>query len=171
MIRHFLLICFVIMVPLISAEGDTSGLVEISFTTKATEEKYSPQHVHAIWVTDTSGNFVKTLGVSGQVMKLFLSNWIKSSEGNTIDAITTATLKKHQTHTVTWDCRDVIGKIVPDGIYRIHIEFTEENRQGPVTPPNYLEFKKGDESVSLNPEDLTYFYHVKFVYKPEDQSD
>ncbi len=170
--RHFLSMFIIILlmtIPFSSAFSNTDGLVEFSFATKPTDGKYSPEHVLAVWVTDTSGNFIKTLKIQGQKMKFFLSSWLTDSELNEVDAVTTATLKKHQTHTVTWDCSDTTGTVVPDGIYRIHVEFTEENGQGPVIPPNYVEFEKGDESVSITPKDLTHFYNLKFVYKPEDQ--
>ncbi len=149
-----------------NAQPTTEGSVEFTVTTRATGEGYSPQHVLAIWVTDTTGNFIKTLKVQGLRMKIFLNTWMNGSQFNDVDALTTATLGKHLVHTVTWDCSDTTGTVVADGDYQIHVEFTELNGQGPVTPVDYIQFTKGEKPFSFKPEDLTYFYNMELYYTP-----
>ena len=149
------------------AMSNTAGSVEFTITTKPTTQRYAPQHVLAVWVTDTSGNFIKTLKIQGSREKYSLSTWMENSELNEVDAVATATLKTHQTHTITWDCRDTTGTVVNDGDYQIHVEFTEYNGQGPVTPADHIQFSKADESVSLTFDDLEYFYDIKLQYIPE----
>ncbi len=158
------------MIPIKFATSDTTGSVEFSVTTKATGERYTPQHVLAIWVTDSKGNFVKTLKVQGERFKFFLSTWMVNSKANEINAVTGATLKAHQTHTVTWDCRDASGNLIPNGEYLIHAEYTEKNGQGPVTPSDYIRFKKGTKPVTLAFDNLTYFSNMKLSYTPGDKS-
>lgn len=160
------IIALVVQCAVLTGQRATEGSMEFSVTTKETGERFSPQHVLTIWVTDKEGNFVKTLKVNGVRYKRFLLSWIANSQQNEVDAISGATLKSHQTHTVMWDCRDAAGTVVADGDYQIHVEFTEKNGQGPVTPEGHIQFKKGNKSVSLTPEDLTYFYDMQLRYTP-----
>ena len=157
------------MVALLAVAAETpkpATSAKLSLTTKPTGKKYSPKHVIAIWVTDSKGKFVKTLEVYGKKRRKYLKVWTANSKENTVDAVTGATLKKHQTHTVTWDCRDAKGKLVADGEYLIHVEFTEENKQGPRTPAKHIQFKKGETAVSLTPKDLSNFVKIKLDYTP-----
>lgn len=150
-----------------TAKGDTSGSVTFTVTTKAVKARYSPRHVMAIWVTNSKGEFVKTLAIHAKSQKKRLTTWIKQSKKNAVDAVTGATLKTHQTHTVTWDCLDVKGKSVPDGDYQIHVEFTSANSQGPVTPALHIQFHKGLKAVSMTPKPLPYFVEMKLIYTPQ----
>lgn len=150
-----------------AAKGDTNGSVEFTVTTKPAKGKYSPRHVMAIWVTNSKGEFVKTLAVCGKNQKKRLATWAKQSKKNDVDAVTGATLKTHQTHTVTWDCRGAKGKSVPDGDYQIHVEFTSSNGQGPVTPAAHIQFQKGLKAVSMTPKALRYFDKMNLKYTPQ----
>ena len=150
--------------------GGTSGSVEFTVRTKPTKEKYAPHNVVAIWVTDSKGNFVKTLEIYGRKRKKYLISWTKQSKKNEVDAVTGATLKKHQTHTVAWDCRDNKGNLMPDGNYQLHVECTNKNGQGPTTPSGHIQFKKGSRAVSFTPKDLPYFDKMKLNYTPQKKS-
>jgi len=165
----FLIVLFT-LTPVMYAISNTAGSVEFTVTTKPTGEKYTPQHALAIWVTDSKGNFIKTLKIQGQKTKFFLSTWMTKAKPSEINAVTGATLKAHQIHTVTWDCRDALGNLMPDGKYQIHVEFTEKNGQGPVTPSDYIRFTKGTKPLSLTFDDLTYFYKMELHYTPGDKS-
>jgi hypothetical protein len=63
----------------------------------------------------------------------YLYQWKANSSSNVTDATTGATLANHQTHTVTWNCKNVSQVVVPDGDYKVWIEFTDDNIQGPVS--------------------------------------
>ena len=45
-----------------------------------------------------------------------------------MDAISRATLRRHEKHMLTWDMKDLMGQVVPDGKYKVGIEVTEDNR-------------------------------------------
>ena len=144
-----------------------TGPVKFSVETKRTKGKYAPKHVLAIWVTNAKGKHVRTLEVYGKKRMKYLKAWAKNSKNNTVDAITGATLKKHVPHNVVWDCRDAKGKLVPDGTYHIHVEFSEANGQGPMMALQHVTFQKGAKAISINPKDTPNFVKIKLDYTPE----
>ncbi|HBF87543.1 MAG TPA: hypothetical protein DDX39_02785 [Bacteroidales bacterium] len=142
----------------------TTGNLSFSITTSTTGLNFAPKHVVAVWIEDESGDFVKTLKVRANYQINYLYQWKNSSSSNTVDAITGATLTSHQTHNLTWDCTDVSGNVVIDGTYKIRVEFSEKNGQGPYTQYTFI---KGATSNELNPADETYFKDVSIVYTPD----
>lgn len=141
----------------------TSG-GELSFTvrTVTANGNFSPRHVLAIWIEDLNG-FVKSRKVMANQRKQYLYTWVSSSNYNVVDAITGATLNSHQTHTVTWDCTDLNGEIVPDGDYVVWAEFTEQHAQGPLFSAT---FTKGPDTQVLTPPDETYFKDIVITFTP-----
>ena len=81
-------------------------------------------------------------------------------------AMTSASLKNHRIHKVSWDCRDASGKLVPDGAYRIRVEFSEVNGPGPATPETHIEFTKGPKAQSLRPKDMPNFTKMSLAFRP-----
>ena len=69
--------------------------------------------------------------------------------------------------TITWDGRNTGGKTAPDGEYRIRVEFTEANAQGPVTPAAHIRFVKGPEAATVTPENLAHFDGMSRQWAPE----
>ena len=146
--------------------GPTEGTLTFEVETKSTGKVFAPRHVMAIWVTDSSGKFIKTLECNAKHFAKHLKKWKKSSDKNIIDAVTSASLKTHKKHKVSWDGTDASGKTVRDGIYQIHIEFTEENGSGLYTPKDYIKFKKGSELFFLKPKPLPHFKKMALTYTP-----
>ena len=155
----------------------TDGTVTFSVLTVTNGAAYSPKNVLAIWVKDAQGNFIISRKVMAANRKQHLVKWVASSGNNSVNATTGATLPNHQTHTVTWDCRDLNGNLVPDGAYEIWVEFTERNSAGggAAGPSTKVSFTKGLDVVSLSPPDEAYFKNMSLSYSPlnvgiEDQS-
>jgi hypothetical protein len=155
------------MAVVAAEKAKPTGPVKFSVETKRTKGKYAPKHVLAIWVTNAKGKFVRTLEVYGKKRRKYLKVWAKNSKKNTVDAITGATLKKHVPHNVVWDCRDAKGKLVPDGTYHIHVEFSEANRKGPMMPLRHVKFRKGAKAISIKPKDTPNFVKITLDYTPE----
>ncbi len=82
---------------------------------------------------------------------------------NVVDATTGPTLTSHQTHTTTWNCKDLQQNIVPDGQYIVCVEFTEKHAQGPYYE---IPFEKGTTSIHLTPADQTYLKDMVLDYVP-----
>lgn len=149
--------------PEIKNDKTTSG-GELTFTVRTVTANgtYSPKHVLAIWIEDADG-FVKTRKAMANQRKQYLYTWHAASAYNVVDAITGPTLNSHQTHTVTWNCEDLSGNIVPDGVYTVWVEFTDKHAQGPLYT---LDFTKGTEAMSLSPADQTYFKDIQLDFVP-----
>jgi len=116
------------------------GVIELSFQTQAYKGKYSPRHVLAAWVVDAKDQHVRTLAIYGKKQAKRLGRWRKATGKKKPDAVTGATLRKHEPLTIIWDGTDKNGKPAPDGDYKIRLEYTETNRSGPAFQ---VEVKKG----------------------------
>ena len=160
-----------VLLPMVTVSSrlpaQTRGIATFTVTTTQTSGNYEPRHVLAVWVADSSGAFVKTLLRRADRRQQYLYTWQNVSAGNVVDAVTGATLSTHQTVTATWDTENVSGNIVPDGEYRIRVEFTAEHAQGPLTPATYVSFQKGPDEVTLHPADLQYFKSMSLTYRPD----
>lgn len=150
------------------APVSTDGTVSFTVQTVTNGATYSPKNVLAIWVKDSQGVFVISRKVMAANRKQHLVKWVASSGNNVVNATTGATLPNHQTHTISWDCRDVNGNLVPDGNYEIWVEFTERNSNngGAVGPSTKVAFTKGLDVVSLTPPDETNFKNIQLTYTP-----
>ena len=129
---------------------------------------YSPRNIGAIWIAKASGGFVKSLAVWARTRIRYLTLWNSQTSsagvsGNTVDAITGATLSSHQTHKVTWNCTDTSRNPVPDGAYRVYFELTDRSGTG---PNGFVNFTKGPMPFSLMPPDLNNFKAISMVYTP-----
>ncbi|OFY20652.1 MAG: hypothetical protein A2W98_00865 [Bacteroidetes bacterium GWF2_33_38] len=145
------------------AQTKTSGNVSFAFTTQTANGEYSPKHVLAAWVTTSSGTYVKSLKVMAQERIQYLYAWKATSSSDKTDAITGATLNSHQTHNLSWNCKDLSGVDVADGDYKLWVEFTDKDGVG---PKQSYTFTKGATLVSLNPADVTNFKSVSIQYTP-----
>ena len=150
-----------------AASGGGCSL-SVAVTTVTDNGRYSPRNIGAIWITKSSGAFVKTLEVwAGQRMS-HLTMWgsVTASAGmsrNTVDAVTGATLSSHETHNVSWNCTDTAGTVVPDGPYRVYFEMTDRNASG---PNSFVAFTKAPMSQKVTPPDATYFKQISLVFSP-----
>lgn len=115
--------------------------VSFNVTTVTYGGNYAPKHCFAMWITDSSGKFIKTINRQGGARVGYLTNWVSNSGQNVVDGTTGATITSHNyaytssSKTVSripfqWNCKDLNGNIVPDGTYFINVEFTEKNATG-----------------------------------------
>lgn len=163
--KSFLLtfiICFTGFASDLKSQTATDGEMTFSVRTVTADGNFSPRHVLAIWVEDQAG-FVLTRKLRGDDRKEYLYTWNSNSGGNVVDATTGATLTSHQTHSVTWDCRNLNGELVPDGEYTVIVEFTEEHAQGPL---RMVTFAKGSEMISMAPADDANFKDIELLFEP-----
>jgi hypothetical protein len=115
----------------IAANSQTSGNLTVSVTTAPTGiGGYAPNHVMAIWITDTSGKFIKTILVYGIERQYNLNLWYLPSGGDDLDAVTGATRLTHATRTCSWSGKDVNGTVVADGNYRVRMQLTDDEMPG-----------------------------------------
>ena len=136
-----------------------------TFTFKTVTENgtYSPKHVLAVWVETSTGNYIRTLKLRGSQRKQYLYTWNSKSGGSSTDANTGSTLSSHQSHTVNWNLKDLNGNLLPDGDYKIVVEYTDKHAQGPMFT---LTFTKNSTASSQTPANQSYFTNMSFSYDP-----
>lgn len=144
------------------AQETTDGVMTFTVKTVTANGDFSPAHVLAIWVEDETG-FVLTRKLAADKRKEYLYTWNGAAGGNTTDASTGATLSSHQSHTISWNCRDINGDLVSDGTYTAIVEFADEHKQGPLKK---ISFTKGPDPVSLTPADETNFVNMVLTFEP-----
>lgn len=139
----------------------------ISLTTVSYGGHYEPDNVGAVWITDESGVFVRTLERWGSRRLKHAVAWRASSDGNEVDAITGATEHTHVPHDVVWDCRDVSGAVRDAGAYQVHAEFTEEDsaEDDPPGPHRIVPIDLAVTGPVDAPDDAAY-RDVRIVVRP-----
>ncbi len=95
--------------------------------------------------------------------KQYLYTWNVQSGGDETDATTGETLLAHQAHTITWNCQNLSNELVPDGDYKIWIEFTDQHAQGPI---HSVGFTVSSSTFNVDPADQTYFKDMSLDYDP-----
>ena len=140
----------------------TTGLL-VSATTSAPGGQYAPSNIVAIWITDNSDKFVKTLYVKAAQRITHLNKWKSVSASNTIDAATGATRLGHGTIYATWDGTDVSKKVVADGTYKVWMEMTDAASAGAFTSFNFV---KGAAAQTITPADGAHFSGITSSWMP-----
>jgi flagellar hook assembly protein FlgD len=146
---------------------NTEGSLAFTVRTVSYNGSYHPRNVGAIWITNSSNQFIKTIKVWGQEYRYVLVKWVASSGNNTTGAITGASLNNHQLHSVTWNGKNTSNVTVPDGDYKVNVEFSEHNASTN-NPGKYkfVTFTKGDALVDITPPNETYFSDMHLVWTP-----
>lgn len=136
--------------------------LSMEFTTiPLTGMKYSPSHILAVWITNNSGVYQKTLLVYADMRIGYLTNWNSQTGGDKVDAITGPTRHSHTTRTVSWDMKNIFNVEVPDGDYNINIEMTSDDFSGPF---KMISFTKGSENFTLSPSDNDFLKDITITY-------
>lgn len=162
--KKLVLIALIAIVSMVEGYGQaTNGSVTFTVTTVSEGGQYAPKNIVAIWIKNSSGAFIRSMKVMAATRIQYLYQWKASSNLNTTNAITGATLTSHMTHTVSWNCKDLNGNTVPDGDYQFWIEYTDKDAQGPYT--SYT-FTKGTSPVTLNFNNQSYFINASIAYTP-----
>jgi hypothetical protein len=143
--------------------------LSVSVTTVPIGSDYSPLNIGAIWLTDSSGKFVKTLAVWANRRKRHLEAWNEATAaagvpGDTVDAVTGSTARNHGAHVSTWNCTDFKKAQVPRGAYRLCMEMTEFNGAG---PKGCIAFDNGGSAFRLMPPDIGSYKARVLDYKPQ----
>lgn len=149
------LMVFTMIVSLWAKESSLT----VNFNTASYNGQFSPAHCIAVWVTNESGEFIKTLQINGRYpnYRSRLASWLEVSNFDSTDAITSASLFQHTSHQLTWDLTDKSGTKVPNGSYKVWIEQTEDNSMFPgMVPLAELNIEIGDQSSELAFDDVVH---------------
>jgi hypothetical protein len=158
---RFLLPVAIGMIMLKSTAQNTPCNVTLNFTTITTNNGCAPKNVLAVWVEDDAGNFIRTVKLNAEKRKQYLYTWNDESAGNTVDAVTGATRTSHNAENIVWDGKNISKTVVPDGVYKLFIEFTEEHAQGPVLIIPFTKNTSNSDSTLAN---QTNFTNINLEY-------
>lgn len=152
--------------------AQTEGALKVALSTAETGGKYAPRNVMAIWIENSSGEFVKTLLAYGEKRKTHLNNWQEAtknagSEYNVTDAITGATKSSHSSRSCLWDGNDYNGIPVNDGSYKLCFELTDKNETGNYT---VIDVNKGNDVYTLTPSDEPSFKSIQIDWLPTQET-
>jgi flagellar hook assembly protein FlgD len=111
-------------------------------------------HMTIAWVTKADGTFIKTLWKQGPVdfndtrLNEHFSTWNTARAGSTVlDGFTGPTATTYSTPDspidLVWNCRDASNNVVPDGDYKLWIQYTERMNAGVEAPVSTLLWTKG----------------------------
>ena len=98
------------------------------FQTTPAGGPYAPRNVVAVWVEDSGGNFVKTIGRWAMQRKQYLLQWTAKAGANDADAVTSATRGDHLNFIqAIWNLQNKQNVVVPDGTYTIRMELADSD--------------------------------------------
>ncbi len=140
---------------------DKTDKVEFKVRTTSPGGNFSPKNIGAIWIEDANGNFVRTLQVWAERRIQYLYTWNNRTGANKTDAVTGATLSTHQSHKVSWNVKDANGNDVPNGVYTMRIELTDQHAQGPL---GSYTFPVGEATNSKEFADETNFHDIEISW-------
>lgn len=168
-----------------AAPAAAQETLTVDFTTTVTGDDaapgyFAPFNLWAVWIEDSSGNFVKTIGRcdSNNYMQHMLT-WNGASGGRAVDtdAVSGATRANHQSPlSVSWDLTDRSGAVVPDGTYTIRMEVADENTAGAGGLPQHnnlasFTFDKNGTSSTQGPLSNGGFNDVDIIYVAPNAAD
>jgi hypothetical protein len=146
--------------------SQTAGNLIFSVTTTSSGG-YSPKHLVAIWIENSSPSFTKTKMLYASISNWdHLGIWTSRSGGNLVDATTGATLTSHGLLTFIWNATDVSGNVVPDGNYNIWVEMAWASSLTTGKTVTSYPFVKGTSAYSSTPANTTNFLGVNVSWTP-----
>ncbi|MEI6754763.1 MAG: DUF2271 domain-containing protein [Paludibacter sp.] len=103
--------------------AQTAGTLTVTATVSS-----SSTYIYSVWITSSTGTYIRTLTHYGNSYSTDLVNWYSASSGATTNATTGATKSSTATITSTWDGMNISkSSLVPDGSYIVKIEMTTES--------------------------------------------
>lgn len=144
-----------------AASATVTSLVA-QVTTSAVGGRYQPKNIGAIWIEDDAGQVVKTLQIWAGTRRRYLTGYLAAMAGRSIDVTASATMSRHQTHTVTWDLKDRSGASVAPGTYRVRMELTDANTTG---RSNVVDVDTTQGPRTLTPSDAPSFSAIRIELK------
>jgi len=160
------------------ASGSTPGTVTVEFTTVSYGGEYAPLNYGAVWFEEDGGEFVKTAKRwAGALHATDLVGWTEASGGwgsifgggnmaDQMDAVSSATIRTHQAHTVMWNMKDAEGQLVPDGPYVAVLEMSESRARDRAGPVIRIPFMKGPSPQTANQPAQEGFTGAMLRYEP-----
>lgn len=117
---------------------------------------YYPKNVHAVWIENASGGFVRTAGRWANARKASIKTWYAKAGTSDADNISGATQDNQGTYSATWDMKPRGGSTnVADGNYKINLQMTWWDKSAAAYTSYTLSYslKKDGNGFTLRPPD------------------
>jgi uncharacterized protein (TIGR03382 family) len=117
----------------ISSVVTAAPKLTVAFNTTQVGAVHAPKNVVAVWVEGPTvganpGPFLKTIARWADVRRIDLVAWRNRAGINDVDAVTGATRQDHNDRLIlTWDLKNKLGELIPDGLYTIRMELADGN--------------------------------------------
>lgn len=152
-----------------NAYSQTAGTLTFNVSPVAHTGFNANDHYVAIWLENSSTAFVKTKlkkadnhGTSSHLLV-----WKAKSTSNVVDATVGASLTSYTPLSITWNGTDVSGAIVPDGTYKVWVEFTwNHGATGVGTTTTSIQFTKGPAVDTQTLAATGFFTGVSLTWTP-----
>lgn len=146
----------------------TGCTLSIEVTTSSAGGRYAPRNIGAIWISDASGRFVKTLSIWAEKRAKYLTRWNQATSaaltpGDRTDAISGATKTSHGVRSAGWNCKDRSGQLQSDGMYKVCFELTDLDGPGAF---DCVVFEKAARPWTLTPADAGSFASRRLDFRP-----
>ena len=142
----------------------------------------STRHWTVVWVTTSSGTFIKSLRKQGPSWTSthwdsHCSVWNTARGGSAsgsqaLDGYSSATAADYGTTVTnnpiiwTWNCRDASNNLMADGSYKFWVQYAEDNGQGPYTTSGLLWTKGPSGGTTTYGNQGANFSNMKVVWTP-----
>jgi len=121
-----------VLVVIALAAAPAAADVSVTVTTTPNGGQYAPKNIVAMWIEDGAGKFIKTFDRFSKTRTSHLVAWVAKATLADADAVSGATRPDHANPiTATWNLRDKLGALVPDGTYTIRMELADSNASQP----------------------------------------
>lgn len=140
---------------------------EVTVQTKSYGGEFGQNNVAVIWIEDSDGKFIKTIGIWALNYPDALVTWQEKKSTDEIDGITSASrINHHDELTGRWDLRDMNGDRVPNASYVVKVEFTEDNAGSGPTYTSSCSINVGNNTSSNNGQISEYVTKFNVIYNP-----
>ena len=148
------------------SNAQTAGTLSFTYTPVAHSGTWGEKHVLAVWIQDSSDDFIRTkFRYWGNGTNDHLPIWKANSNENITDATTGATLSSYSTRSLTWDGTDLSGTLLPDGDYKVTIEECWSHGDTNKVVKSFT-FTKNESESHLTPDDDDDFTAVALDWVP-----
>ena len=179
----FFALLLITSLPLFAAtnEGHTRGTLTVKMLPNSANGDlgvYGTRSVIAVWIqgpTDTT--FVKSLTVLAGRRMISLKYWLANSKTKLIaapvsniysflelDVQTGPTELEHLEIVTEWNGKDPQGAIMPDGVYHVRMEMSQDNQAGKTSSFSFTKGPAGFTYMPVTPDPM--FTNLSIVWEP-----
>jgi len=117
-----------LILPIFALIFSASTFAQTAGTLTVTATVSSSTYIYSVWITSSTGTYIRTLTHYGYSYSSDLVKWYAASSGSTTNATTGATKGSSATITSTWNGMNISNSsLVADAVYNVWIEMTTES--------------------------------------------